>query len=179
MATLERCYKIREIARRWNVTDGTVREVFADESAMLIGKGLTAFGFTRSRSWEGCEVGGLLIMALLSIGQVKHDAERRRSVWTDTESNSGRKDSGRTEPSRSRSPVNPNPAARAASRWVLLPLVQPVTPSSRRCQLCSCCPCLCRCLLHKRGGLPILTSAWDCLCLRSRGGDWRRRTTGR
>jgi hypothetical protein len=39
MATLERCYKIREIARRWNVSDGTVRRIFAAEHGVLrIGK---------------------------------------------------------------------------------------------------------------------------------------------
>jgi hypothetical protein len=39
MATVERCYKIREIARRWNVSDGTVRKVFADQPGVLrIGK---------------------------------------------------------------------------------------------------------------------------------------------
>src|ERR1700730_9243893 len=38
MATLERCYKIREIARRWNVSDGIVRRIFAVEPVLRIGK---------------------------------------------------------------------------------------------------------------------------------------------
>jgi hypothetical protein len=39
MATLEHCYKIGEIARHWNVSEGTVRKVFADEPGVLrIGK---------------------------------------------------------------------------------------------------------------------------------------------
>jgi len=35
---LERCYKIREIARRWNVSDGIVRRLFASEPVLRIGK---------------------------------------------------------------------------------------------------------------------------------------------
>jgi hypothetical protein len=38
MATLERHYKIREIARRWNVSDRIVRRIFAAEPVLRIGK---------------------------------------------------------------------------------------------------------------------------------------------
>ncbi len=35
MTTLERCYKVSEIAEQWNLSDDTVRKLFFDEPGVL------------------------------------------------------------------------------------------------------------------------------------------------